>query len=121
MSASADFIAHLIELLAGLGPVQTRRMFGGAGLYADGVMFALIIDDVLYLKADDATRAAFARAGMAPFTYDAKGRSVATSYWRAPEHLYDEPDDMCEWAHTAIAAARRTRARKPTAKTSRRR
>ncbi len=112
MSASTDFVDHVLELLAGLGPVHARRMFGGAGLYADGVMFALVIDDVLYFKADETTRQRFSDEGSEPFTYEAKGRTITVSHWRVPDRLYDDADEMCCWARTALAIARKAQARK---------
>lgn len=107
MTASAGFIEMLRDALQGAGPVVFKRMFGGAGAYADGAMFALVADDVLYLKADETTRAAFEVEGMGPFVYDGKGKPIAMSYWRVPERLYDDPDEMAEWARRAIGVARR--------------
>jgi DNA transformation protein len=108
MAASEGFIEHLRDALAGLGPVSIRRMFGGAGVFADGLMFALVTGETLYLKADDVTKADFEREGLAPFTYESRGRTVTLSYWRAPERLLDEPDAMTEWASRALAAAKRS-------------
>jgi DNA transformation protein len=85
-----------------------RRLFGGAGLFADGCMFALLSRDVIYLKADDETRADFEREGCAPFSYQAKGRQRAImSFWRMPERLYDDPDELAVWAERALGAAQR--------------
>jgi DNA transformation protein len=109
---NAEFIAFVADQLASLGHVTTRRMFSGAGIYCDGTIFALVIRDALYLKVDDANRADFQAAGSAPFTYEAKGRTIEiNSYWRAPEHLYDDPDDMLSWARAALAAGRRAAAK----------
>lgn len=99
--------------MRGLGPVTVKRMFGGAGVYADGVMFGLIEDDTLYLKADDTTRAAFVEEGQTPFVFDGATGPVAMSYWRVPERLYDDPDEMVEWARRALGVARAAAARKP--------
>ncbi len=115
MTASDGFIELLKDSLRGLGPVSVRRMFGGAGVYADGVMFGLIADDTFYLKADDETRRAFEAEGLAPFVYDGSGRTVAMSYWRIPERLLDDPDEMVGWARTALGVARRKAAAKPKA------
>jgi DNA transformation protein len=113
MTASPDFLEHLQDLLRSLGPVGVRRMFGGAGIYADGVMFALVDEDTLYFKVDDASRPAFESEGSAPFTYQTKnGPGALASYWRVPERLLDEPDDMSEWARKAVAVARRANAAK---------
>jgi DNA transformation protein len=101
------------ELLAPLGPVRTRAMFGGHGVYVDDEFIAVVIDDVLYLKVDDETRARFEDAGSRPFTYDAGERGeVAMSYWSAPDDALDDPAAMLPWARLALAAARR----KPAAK-----
>ncbi len=112
MTTSDATIAVLIELMAGLGPVKARRMFGGAGLFADGVMFALVIDDVLYLKVDAESRAAFVAVGSRPFTYEGKGGKIEVSYWQAPERLLDDPEEMSAWAARALAIARRAAAAK---------
>ena len=113
MASSAGFLEFLEEQLAALGSVSIRRMFGGAGVYADGVMFALVSDDTLYLKADETTRADFEAEGMDAFTYATKGgRNTIMSYWRAPERLFDEPDEMLVWARKALATARRAGAKK---------
>jgi DNA transformation protein and related proteins len=99
---------HVSELFAQFRPVSVRRLFGGAGLYADGVMFAILSRDVIYLKADDETRAAFEQEGCTPFSYQAKGRRRAImSFWRMPERLYDDPDELAVWAARALAVARR--------------
>jgi len=78
------FAEYVVELLAPLGRVAARRMFGGHGIYCDGVMFALIADDVLYFKADDVNRPALEQAGAEPFTYEARGKRAVMSSWRAP-------------------------------------
>ncbi len=97
----------------GLGPVSMRRMFGGAGIYADGVMFGLIADDTLYLKANDETKRNFEAEGLGPFVYEGGGRTVAMSYWRIPERLLDDPDEMVAWARIALGVAQRAAAAKP--------
>jgi len=86
---------HISELFAQFGPVSVRRLFGGAGLYADGVMFAILSRDVIYLKADEQTRADFEQDGK---------RSIM-SFWRMPERLYDDPDELAVWAKRALAVA----------------
>jgi DNA transformation protein len=108
MTASESFVDLLEDALSGLGPVSVRRMFGGAGVYAEGVMFGLISGDTLYLKADSQSRHAFEAEGLQPFTYQARGkRRIAMSYWRIPERLLDNPDKMVDWAKVALAVARR--------------
>jgi DNA transformation protein len=98
----------LTELFSGFGPVAVRRMFSGAGVFADGLMIALVVDGVIYLKADDSFAPLFEREGQAPFSYKTRdGTRTLNSYWRMPERLYDEPDELAEWARLALAAARR--------------
>ena len=102
----SDFHAFVDELLAGLGPVRIKRMFGGAGVYAGEVMFGLVDDDVLYLKADDALKADLAAAGSAGWVYSrAPGKWADTSYWRLPEAALDDPDEAVAWARRALAVA----------------
>lgn len=113
MAASEGFLEHLKDTLRGLGPVAVRRMFGGAGIYADGVMFALVADDTLYLKADETTKQTFEAEGLAPFGYEGGGRTITLPYWRAPERLFDDPDEMTDWARAALDVARRAAAKKP--------
>jgi len=94
------------DLLSGIGPVTIRNMFGGAGIYTDGVMFAILVDDTLYLKADCASSRAFAAGGKGQFTYAPAGKApVAMSYWEVPERLLDEPDELAAWARQALKVA----------------
>ena len=102
------FVDLLDDLFTPLGGVSLRRMFGGIGVYKDGVMFGLVADDVLYLKADETTAAAFEAEGCGPFVYSARGRSMPMPYWRLPDRLYDEPDDFHAWAEMAFDVARRS-------------
>jgi DNA transformation protein len=98
VSLSAGFRDYLIDQMAGFGPVTMRRMFGGAGVYRDGQMFALVVDDVLYLKTDEAGREVFKAEGLEPFSYATKnGEHTLTSYWRAPERCLDDPAEMAVW------------------------
>lgn len=111
----------IADLFADFGPVAVRRMFGGAGLYHDGVMFALEASGTLYLKADAGFAADLAAEGSAPFTYQAKGRDrTITSFWTVPERALDDPEALAALARRAhfIAAAeakpqRTVRAKKP--------
>ncbi|MEZ5849761.1 MAG: TfoX/Sxy family protein [Hyphomicrobiaceae bacterium] len=110
-SQSQRLAEDVADMLATALPVRRRRMFSGVGLFSDGLMFALVVDGVLYLKADAETQELFAREGLAAFTYARQGnRSVALSYWRAPERLLDEPDELADWANLAMRAARRAAA-----------
>lgn len=114
MAASAEFIAFLKEQMSGFGPVAHRRMFGGAGLYRDGMIFALVVDDILYLKSDTENCARFESENLAPFTYQTQaGERAVMSYCRAPERALDDRDDMTEWCRIAWGAALRAKVPKP--------
>jgi DNA transformation protein len=113
MAVSESLVALLQEHLEPLGRITFRRMFSGAGVYCDGVIFGLILRDTLHFKVDDGNRAAYAAEGMAPFSYEAQGKvRQVGAYWRVPERLFDEPDEMLKWARTALAAGRRAAADK---------
>jgi DNA transformation protein and related proteins len=106
MSASREFIEFVSEQMAGFGPVSVRRMFSGAGVYRDGLIFALIARDVLYLKTDEESRAPFEAEGLGPFTFSTKtGEHKLTSYWRAPSRCFDDPDEMALWCRRAYDVA----------------
>ena len=88
-------------------------MFGGHGVFHEGLMFALVADDVLYLKADDVSAPAFQRLGLGPFVYDKAGTKMAMSYYLAPESILDDPDEARAWAALAFEAALRAKRPKP--------
>ena len=115
----AEFIR---DLFLDFGPVQIRRMFGGAGIYADGIIFALVIRDQIYLKTDAGTVPAFEREGCGPFEYTTKnGKRTAMSYWRLPDRLYDDTEELAQWARRALVVARDKAAVKSTAKSPKKR
>jgi DNA transformation protein and related proteins len=115
MASSADFLEFLKDQLRGLGHVTSRRMFSGAGIYCDGVIFALVLRDTLYFKVDDGNRGAYQAEGLEAFRYEARGKVVEMgAYWRAPERLLDDADEMVEWARAAVDAGRRAEAKKKT-------
>ena len=102
------------ELFAAFGPVRVKRMFGGHGLYAGGVMFGLVADDEIFLKSGPSNVGDFDAEDLAPFAYDTKtGRHVMTSYRRAPERALDDPDEMAVWARRSLAAAEAGKKAKP--------
>jgi DNA transformation protein and related proteins len=116
MAGRDEFVAHVLELLAPLGGVAARRMFGGHGLYCDGVFFGILLDNTLYLKADDRNRGEFELAGSEIFSYARSGKRATLNFYRAPEETMDTPHLMLPWARSALAAALRSRAGKPPAR-----
>jgi DNA transformation protein len=108
---SASFHAFVQELFAGMGSVQIKRMFGGAGGYADGVMFLLLADDTIYLKIDAALKAELGAAGSQPFVWAPQngpraGARVEMGYWRLPEAALDDPEEAARWGRKALAVAK---------------
>ena len=108
MVASDNFAEFLREQLAPLGQITVRRMFGKTGVFCDGVMLAMVTQNTLYFRVDEHNRATFKEAeSFPPLNYEKKGVSIDLSFWRAPERLFDEPDELVTWARAALAAARR--------------
>ena len=113
MVASDGFAEFLHDQLAPLGRVTMRRMFGKTGVFCDGLMFGMVTDDTLYLRVDDHNRAAFKEAEAdPPLNYEKKGSTIDLAFWRAPERLFDEPDELVTWARAALGAARRVAAKR---------
>ena len=111
MVASDSFGWYLREQLTPLGPVTMRRMFGKTGVFCNGLMFAMVTDDTLYVRVDAGNRTIFKEAeSAAPLNYEKKGQTIDLSFWRVPERLLDEPDELVVWARAALAAARRVAA-----------
>ena len=101
-------VEFIHDLFQPFGAVSVRRMFGGAGLFVDGVMFGLVSGGQIYLKADATTVTRFEREQCEAFEYATKnGKRTLTSYWRLPDRLYDDADELAQWATQALAAARR--------------
>ena len=116
MAFSEEFRDFIVEQLEPLGTPQVKRMFGGAGLYLDGTIFALLADDVLYLKVDEQNRADFEAEDMEPFKPFEDGRMVLKSYYECPPYLLEDPEALCDWARNSWAAGRRADAAKATKK-----
>ena len=113
MVASERFAEFLHEQLDPLGHVTLRRMFGKSGVFCDGLMFAMVANDTLYFRVDDHNREAFAEAEESPpLNYEKHGRTIDLAFWRAPDRLFDEPDELVRWARTAMEAAHRVAAKR---------
>ena len=113
MVASASFAEFLREQLVPLGHVGWRRMFGKTGVFCDGVMFAMVADNTLYFRVDDLNRDAFAEAAsFPPLNYAKQGTLIDLAFWRAPERLLDDQDELLAWSQLALAAAHRVAARR---------
>ncbi len=125
MVASDSFAEFLREQLAPLGHIVMRRMFGKTGVFCDGLMLGMVRDDTLYFRVDDHNQETFKEAqSFPPLNYEKGGSAIDLSFWRAPERLFDEPDELVTWARAALSAARRVatkRERTAPARKSRRR
>jgi DNA transformation protein and related proteins len=119
-----SFHDYVKELFAGLGPVQVKRMFGGAGGYADGVMFLLLDNDTIHIKVDDALKVEMRTAGSGPFVWTPQsgpraGERIDLGYWRLPDSALDDPDEAVIWGRKALAVAKaKAAAKKPKSKTA---
>ena len=112
MSVNDGFRAFVLEQLARTTPgLRARSMFGGVGLYAGDLFFALMDDDVLYFKVDDHTRARFEELGMGPFRPEGDGGQVM-QYFEVPAHVLEDAEALAPWATDAVEVARRARSRK---------
>ncbi len=107
-----ELVAHVVELMQSMGPVTARRMFGGYGFFLDGLMFALMANDSLYLKADHETINDFRHRELEAFSYQKRGKAYSMSYYCAPEEALENAEDMMLWANKAYGAALRAAAKK---------
>ncbi len=113
MVASEGFAEFLRDQLGPLGRITLRRMFGKTGVFCNGVMLGMVTEDTLYLRVDDANRELFQEAASAPPLNYAKGGSlIDLAFWKLPERLIDEPDELLAWARAALDAARRVAAKR---------
>ena len=119
MGKKSEYIEYMIELLQPLGVISSRNMFGGCGLYCDGMIFGLFADDMFYLKVDHVSQELFEAEGLRPFTYESKGKEVKMSYYQMPESAYDDQDEALKWGQLGIEAAlRQAQKKKKTKKRS---
>jgi DNA transformation protein len=106
MAVSDEYLTYVIDQLEGLGPVRSKRMFGGAGLYFEGLFFGLIADDVLYLKVDDSNRADYEAEGMGPFKPYPDKKEVM-QYYEVPIDVLENRNTLRDWAVKAVRVAER--------------
>ena len=118
MAASASYIDYIKDLFAPFGAITIRKMFGGAGVYCDGAIFALIGDDDLWFKVDDVSRAEFEEAGLYPFEIEMIGKKGTMSYYCPPEEIFDDHDVLRHWTELALGAS--LRGKKPKKKSVKR-
>ena len=105
MPVSKEYVDYVLDQLSCLGPIAHKRMFGGVGIYFDGLFFALIDDDILYFKVDDNTRTRYVAARTKPFQPPGEGPSKG--YYSLPVNVLEDLDELKAWAKEAVEAARR--------------
>jgi len=103
----SEFVEFLHEVFQEFGPIRSRKMFGGHGIYHHDLMFGLVADDELYLKVDKQSVALFEAKDLEAFEFIAKGKTTKMSYYLAPEEIYDDSEQACYWADVAFKAALR--------------
>lgn len=107
-----EFTTYIVDLMQSIGPVNAKAMFGGYGIFLDGLMFGLIADNVLYLKVDQETESDFKALGLEPFMFNKKGKEIKMSYYQAPEEALEDGEEMKLWAGKAYSTALRAAAKK---------
>jgi len=107
-----EFVSYVVDLMQSIGPVHAKGMFGGHGIFLDELMFALVADSVLYLKADKETVPEFEQKGLEAFTYGRQGKEFKMSYYQAPEEVLEDAEEMNVWANKAYDTALRAAAKK---------
>ena len=105
MTVSSDFLAYVLEQLAGLAGLSARRMFGGVGLYCEELFFGLIDNDTLYLRVNDDNRADYTARGMSQFRPYADRPELSMSYYEAPADVLEDPAQLVSWARRSVAVA----------------
>lgn len=100
-----EYLVFLLDSLSVLGVVSARRMFGGYGIYKNGLMFAIVVEDVLYLKTSPASVGAYQARALPPFTYQKQGKLCRIAYYQCPEEALEDPEEMLKWAGLAFEAA----------------
>lgn len=107
-----EFVTYVVELMQSIGPVRARSMFGGHGIFLEGIMFGLVADSALYLKVDKATESEFKSKGLKAFTYNKKGKEFKMSYYQAPEEVLEDSEEMNSWANKAYSTALKAASKK---------
>ncbi len=111
-SEQREYVAHIVDLLQAIGPVESKSMFGGFGVFLEGLMFGLIANNELYLKADAENRKDFEDQGLQAFGYAKNGKEFKMGYYQAPEEALEDGELLSVWASNAYGAALRAAASK---------
>ncbi len=112
-----EFVSYVVDLMQSIGPVRAKAMFGGHGVFLDELMFALVADNILYLKVDKETETEFKDRGLDAFAYQKKGKetsykAIKMSYYQVPEEALEDSEEMNLWANKAYSVALRAASKK---------
>ena len=108
MAKKDDFVTYILDMLQEFGPVSAKAMFGGYGIYRGGIIFAIVVNSTLYIKADDQNRALFEDKGLTRFSYMKNGKECFMSYYMAPEEAIENKDELYYWSEKGYEAALRS-------------
>ena len=100
-----EFVSYVTELMQTIGPVSARKMFSGYGIFLEGFMFGIVVDNILYLKTNSTTEKKFTDRGLEAFKYYKQGKEIRLSYYQAPEEIFDDNEEMNAWANMAYNTA----------------
>jgi len=107
-----EYVAHIVDLLQFVGPVESKSMFGGFGMFLEGLMFGLVAGNELYLKVDTQNLQDYEDLGLQAFSFEKNGRQFKMSYYQAPEEAMEDAELLSDWASNAYGAAMRAAAKK---------
>ncbi|MFB0987702.1 MAG: TfoX/Sxy family protein [Gammaproteobacteria bacterium] len=107
-----EYVAHIVDLLQFIGPVESKSMFGGFGMFLEGLMFGLVAGNELYLKVDTQNLQDYEDLGLQAFSFEKNGRQFKMSYYQAPEEAMEDAELLSDWASNAYGAAMRAAAKK---------
>ena len=107
-----EYVAHIVDLLQFIGPVESKSMFGGFGMFLEGLMFGLVAGNELYLKVDTRNPQDYEDLGLQAFSFEKNGRQFKMSYYQAPEEAMEDAELLIDWASNAYGAAMRAAAKK---------
>ena len=107
-----EYVAHIVDLLQFIGPVESKSMFGGFGMFLEGLMFGPVAGNELYLKVDTQNLQDYEDLGLQAFSFEKNGRQFKMSYYQAPEEAMEDAELLSDWASNAYGAAMRAAAKK---------
>lgn len=109
MKANDSYFLFIQERFSKISGISYKKMFSGMGVYKNGVIFGMVIDGELYFKVDDSNREEFESSGASPFSYQSRGKEVTTSYWRLPEEILENKEELNDWINVSYSISLKNR------------